>query len=333
MDFFQILNDISKVDADVYDRFDTRRQVFKHMGGLGKKVTAATLPALLSTMFTKAYGQTTGTLSQLIVDTLNLALSLEYLEFYYYQQGISSGLFTGKDLDAITIIRDDEQGHINALRAVLTTSAIADPTAASYDYTAGGNLTPFASAAMFLGTSQGFVDTGVRAYKGGAVNLMGNKDILTAALNIHSVEARHSSHVRTMRRGYSTGAANTNGTTIAGMDNGGAGDMLPKSWISGTDNGGPKPTKTVANLGGPAGGPLTAAVYGAGTDAAKYPAEDNVTQGAGVNVQTNATAPAGLTITATAASEAFDEPLDAAAVKAIGRNFITALGQSKGLFA
>ncbi|MEJ7661055.1 MAG: ferritin-like domain-containing protein [Hymenobacter sp.] len=51
------------------------------------------------------------------MDTLNLALSLEAdLEYYYYQQGVSSGLFTGKDPDAITIIRDDEQGHINALR-------------------------------------------------------------------------------------------------------------------------------------------------------------------------------------------------------------------------
>ncbi|WP_223648298.1 ferritin-like domain-containing protein [Hymenobacter psoromatis] len=336
MDFFQILNDISKVDTDVYDRFDTRRQVFKHMGGLGKKVTAATLPALLSTVFTKAYGQTTTALPQIIIDTLNLALSLEYLEFYYYSQGVTSGLFTGNDLNAISIIRDDEQGHINALKMVLGAAAIPDPTPASYDYTAGGNLTPFASAAMYLGTSQGFVDTGVRAYKGGAANLIGDptagKAILTAALNIHSVEARHSSHIRSMRRGYSTGTANTNGTGIVGLEAGGPGNLVPKSWLSLQENGGPAPTKTVANLGGPAGGPLTAAVYAAGTDATKYPADDNVMQ-AGINVQTNATAPAGLTITTAAASEAFDEPLDAAAVKAIARNFITPLGQSKGLFA
>lgn len=331
MDFFQILSDIEKVDADVYARFDTRRRVFKHMGGLGKKITAATLPAVLSTMFTKAYGQTT-TLPQIITDTLNLALSLEYLEYYYYSQGVSSGLFTGNDLNAITIIRDDEQGHINALKMVLGSAAIADPTAAAYDYTAGGNLAPFSSPAMFLATSQGFVDTGVRAYKGGAVNLMSNKDILTAALNIHSVEARHSSHIRSMRRGYSTGMANTNGTSIAGLDGGGTGDALPKSWLSLQENGGPKPTKTVANTAGPAGGPLTAAVYAAGTDATKYPADDNITQAA-VNVQSNTTPPAGLTVTAAAASEAFDEPLDAAAVKAIARNFITALGVSKGLFS
>ncbi|MEJ7661056.1 MAG: hypothetical protein WKG07_16280 [Hymenobacter sp.] len=39
MDFFQILTDIAKVDADVYARFDTYAAgCSSHMGGLGKKV-------------------------------------------------------------------------------------------------------------------------------------------------------------------------------------------------------------------------------------------------------------------------------------------------------
>ncbi len=308
MDFFQILSDIEKVDAEVYERFDTRRAIFKNLSGMGKVVTAATMPAVLGTMFRKAYGQTT-TLSSDIVNTLNLALSLEYLERYFYQAGIDRNLFTGNDLNAITIIRDDEVGHINALRAVLGSQAIADPTAAAFDYTAGGKLTPFASAALFLGNAQAFVDTGVRAYKGGAVSLMSNKAILTAALNIHSVEARHSSHIRTMRRG---------GTAVAGVDGGGPNDSLPKSWLSLQEGGGPAPA-------------VTTPVYGAGTPAATFPADDNVTQ-AGINVQTNATAPAGLTITTAAASEAFDEPLDAATVKTIARNFRSPAGIALGLF-
>jgi hypothetical protein len=307
MDFFQILSDIEKVDADVYDRFDTRRAVFKNLSGMGKKITAATMPAVLSTMFTKAYAQTTGTLPQIIIDTLNLALSLEYLERYFYQAGIDRGLFTGNDLNAITIIRDDEVGHINALRGVLGSNAIADPTAAAFDYTAGGKLNPFGSAALFLGNAQAFVDTGVRAYKGGAVNLMANKAILTAALNIHSVEARHSSHIRTMRRGL-----NGAGLAVAGLDGGGGvGSPTPKSWVSLQEGGGPAPA-------------VTAPVYGAGSPPANYPAEDNVTQ-ANVNVQSSTTAPTGLTVSAAAASEAFDEPLDAVTVKTIARNFRSAL--------
>jgi len=308
MDFFKILSDIEKVDAEVYERFDTRRAVFKNLSGMGKAVTAATMPAVLGTMFRKAYGQTT-TLSTDIVNTLNLALSLEYLERYFYQAGIDRNLFTGNDLAAITIIRDDEIGHINALRAVLGSQAIADPTATAFDYTAGGKLTPFASAALFLGNAQAFVDTGVRAYKGGAVSLMSNKAILTAALNIHSVEARHSSHIRTMRRG---------GVSVAGADGGGTNDMMPKSWVSLQEGGGPVPA-------------VTSPVYGAGSPATSYPAEDNVTQG-GINVQTNSAAPTGLTLTTAAASEAFDEPLDAATVKTIALLFTSTAGKAKGLF-
>jgi len=318
MDFFQILTDIEKTDADVYDRFDSRRAVFKHLSGMGKKVTAATLPLLLGTMFQKAYGQTTA-LPAIIVETLNLALQLEYLERYYYQAGLDRNLFTGQDRDAITIIRDDEVGHIFALRAVLGTAAIPDPGADAFDYSAGGRLAPFASAKDFLGTSQAFVDTGVRAYKGGAVNLMSNKDILTAALNIHSVEARHSSHIRSMRRAYTALGPNTNGTTVAGLEGGGPNDTLPKGWISLLEGGGPVPA-------------VTAPVYGPGADPAKFPAEDNVTHG-GLNVQTGTAAPAGLTITAAAASEAFDEPLDAVTVKTIARNFRSAKGVTLGLFA
>ena len=47
--------------------------------------------------------------------------------------------------------------------------------------------------------AQAFEDTGVRAYKGQAGNVASSKPILQAALQIHSVEARHASQVRRMR--------------------------------------------------------------------------------------------------------------------------------------
>jgi hypothetical protein len=55
--------------------------------------------------------------------------------------------------------------------------------------------------------SQGFEDTGVRAYKGQAAALMANDAVLTTALQIHSVEARHASAVRRLRgqKGWITG--------------------------------------------------------------------------------------------------------------------------------
>ena len=66
-----------------------------------------------------------------------------------------------------------------------------------YSVTFSGYL---ASYAVQLAMAQTFEDTGVRAYKGQAPALQGNRTVLTAALEIHSVEARHASHIRQMRR-------------------------------------------------------------------------------------------------------------------------------------
>ena len=76
----------------------------------------------------------------------------------------------------------------------------------NFDYTAGSGTMagPFADVftnyATYLAVSQTFEDTGVRAYKGQAANLISSNEILRAALRIHSVEARHAAHVREIRR-------------------------------------------------------------------------------------------------------------------------------------
>ncbi|SNR77147.1 ferritin-like domain-containing protein [Hymenobacter mucosus] len=329
MDLFKIISAIEKVDPEVYERLDSRRRVFKHFGMAGKAVTAAVLPGLVSGIFQRAYGQTTS-LSPDIVAVLNLALSLEYLEFYFYDKGLNTpGLIAPADRPAFETIRNDESGHIKVLRGALGNAAIPDPTAAAFDYSGGrGSMTgPFAPAlvndyALYLGSSQAFVDTGVRAYKGGAPTLMPNPDLLEAALNIHSVEARHSSHVRTIRRGLSASQSGQAATTIAGdLANLSGKTGRPKNWVSGIENGGPSPSTD----------PSTAPVYNAGVPASGgptdlfFPAESNITQ-ANVNIMTNTT---GVTMTMDAATEAFDEPLDPATVKSIARNFVV---PSSGLF-
>ncbi|TGE05307.1 ferritin-like domain-containing protein [Hymenobacter fodinae] len=318
MDLFKIISDIEKVDPEIYERLDSRRRVFKHFGLAGKAVTGAMLPGLVSGLFQRAYGQT-NSLPADIVAVLNLALSLEYLEFYFYDSGLAApNLIPSADRPAFEKIRNDESGHIKVLRGALGSAAIPDPTRNAFDYSGGRGtgVGPFATAlvnnyALFLGSSQAFVDTGVRAYKGGAPTLMPNKDILEAALNIHSVEARHSSHVRTVRRGLAASQSGQGATGVAGdLSNLNA---RPKSWISGTDNGGPSPSTN----------PSTAPVYGAGNPATGaptaifFPAENNISQ-AGVDISTIAG------LNATAASEAFDEPLDPATVKSIARNFVNA---------
>jgi hypothetical protein len=329
MDFFQLLSDLEKADPEFLDRLNPRRRVFKYLGNTGKKMTAAAVPAMLASFFNKAYGQT-ATLPPTITAVLDLALQLEYLEYYFYDTALGiNGLIPSQETSAVQTIRNDEAGHINALRSIPGWTPRADPGRAAFDYSggSGSGTGPMAAAlvvggsnangAVFFGAAQAFSDTGMRAYKGGApvLNTAATKDILEAALNIHSVEARHNSHFRTVRRAL---VANTLGS--AGAQAVAPYDTAPKSWISLVDNGGP-----IA----PNGSKPASAVYGPGTPAtgtpdASYPAEDNVSQ-AGVNLTTALAS----TYTATAVSEAFDEPLDPATVKSIARLFVT---PASGLF-
>lgn len=318
MDLFKIIRDIEQVDPEIYDRLDSRRRVFRHFGLAGKALTAAAMPALVSGVFQRAYGQGTA-LPAPIVEVLNLALSLEYLEFYFYDNGLTvPNLIPTADRPAFEVIRNDESGHIKVLRGALGSAAIPAPDRNLFDYTGGRGTQagPFADVfiayARFLGVAQSFVDTGVRAYKGGAPILMPNKDILDAALNIHSVEARHSSHVRTVRRGQAAGQSGPGATGVLGDTTNL--NQRPKSWISGNDNGGPSPGTM----------PSTADVYGPGSpatgaaDAVFFPAEGNVSQ-AGRDITTIS---GGAAVSVNLASEAFDEPLDAGTVKRIARNFV-----------
>ncbi len=204
MNLQNIISEIEKVDPEVYDRLDTRRTAMKKFANLSGKVAVASIPFALGSMFKTAYGQTATT----AFDVLNFALTLEYLEAEFYNNIVGSvGYMTATDPEkaALTKIRDDENKHVIFLKTALGAAAVAKPT---FDLTGGnGSGTgPFAgylaNYAVQLAMAQTFEDTGVRAYKGQAPNLQGtaNRPYLTAALKIHSVEARHASHIRQMRR-------------------------------------------------------------------------------------------------------------------------------------
>ncbi len=201
MNFSNILNEIERIDPEVYERTSGRRHLLK---SFGSKVAVAALPFALGSLFKKAYGQTPSD----IIGVLNFALTLEYLEAAFYANGLnSSGLIPGGAPNgAINTIAAHEAAHVNFLKTAITASGGTPVTSPEFDFTAGG-LFPdvFTNYATFLAVAQAFEDTGVRAYKGQAGNLMGNNDVLTAALNIHSVEARHASHIRQMRKNNNMG--------------------------------------------------------------------------------------------------------------------------------
>lgn len=178
-------------------------KAMKQFANFSGKLALAAVPVAFASMLNKAYGQTPGTVN----DVLNFALTLEYLEAEFYTKIVGSpGYLTANAAAqaALTKIRDDENKHVIFLKGVLGTNAVPKP---NFDFTGnssasgGGPFTGYlANYAVQLAMAQTFEDTGVRAYKGQAGFLQSNRTVLTAALQIHSVEARHASHIRQMRR-------------------------------------------------------------------------------------------------------------------------------------
>lgn len=199
MNLHNVIEQIEKVDPEVYDRLDGRRAALKKFSSFAGKVALAAVPMALGSMFKKAYGQNVTT----ILDVLNYALTLEHLEAEFYTMGAAAaGLVpAGAAMGAITTIRDHEVAHVNFLRTAIQGAGGTPVAKPNFDFTAGGAFANvFSNYDTFLAVAQAFEDTGVRAYKGQAAKLMSNNDVLTAALNIHSVEARHAAHIRQMRR-------------------------------------------------------------------------------------------------------------------------------------
>jgi hypothetical protein len=272
MNLFQIISQLEKVDPEAMDRLNSRRDVFATLAHMGKKAAIAATPIAIGSLFNKAFAGTKD-----VNSVLNYALLLEYLEEDFYAQALAkTGLIpTGPPTAAVTQIKKHESAHVALLKGALGSNANARPT--GFDFG-----TAFDTYINFLTTAQALEDTGVRAYKGKAGELKDSGDILTIALQIHSVEARHAAHIRNMRRSATGGGIKQSG------------------WITNAENNG-----------------SPAPVYGAGNPSTTFPSEANTTQ-AGLNLMSAL----GTAYTANEVSEAFDEALDEATVKAIAGPFI-----------
>ncbi len=217
MNLFKLIDDLNAIDGDAAEKiaFYSRRQMLRGATTRLAKMTTGAAVATFATVMNQAFGQTSSA-----TDVLNFALTLEYLENDYYTKALAApNLIPTSDLAIFQQIAKHEAAHVALLQSVLKTAAVAKPT---FKYDAS----VFTTYTTFLALAQALEDTGVRAYKGQAGNLLGT-DTLTVALQIHSVEARHASEVRRLRgattntaiKGWISGSAEMPAAVYAGETN------------------------------------------------------------------------------------------------------------------
>lgn len=300
------------VEPDAVEELVSRRDAIVKSGKMSVGTIAAlslgSVPVALAALSRQAWGQSTPATVQATID---FALALEIFENEFYKAVLGTSSSSAQNAAFATVraqvpaaalptfqqIQKHEAAHVAFLTANGAVNVF-NLSATTFDFTGNrGSSTPgpFARAttelAFLLAVAQAAEDTGVRAYKGQAGNLMSNTVVLEAALRIHSVEARHASKIRRLRRANGAPSVVRHSGVVSGTASAAAG---------------------VGNISNP-----PAAVVAAFD--AIYAGESTTMQGT-VDVSTSTGLPSGVDLVA-AASESFDEPLTRAQVVAIVQGF------------
>lgn len=261
-----------------------RRDLLRQLSRAGFRAAAAALP-LAGTLPALAAPANTS------LDATLLLLKLEDLLSDFYGQALAAPVLTSAAQAAVRPdferLRRQQQDHAQFLRTALTAAGLTPPTAPGFDFSGRKNnpaspaLFPgvFTDYGAFLQLAQQLEDASAAIYLGQVASFTTDRQLRDAVLRLQSVEARHASHLRTLRRA--------------------AGPAPVKSWPS-TADAAPSPAVLVPAAAGSAAAPVSI-----------YSFEANETQlVTGANVVPFPTILTGNTaVQFRAPAEAFDEPL------------------------
>ena len=121
------------------------------------------------------------------VSILNYALTLEELQAAFYTEVERNKVLSGALKEQAVTVGAVERAHVKAFRSALGSAAIQRP---HFDF---GGATESSDA--FRKTAVAFEDLAVAAYKGQAIRIE-SPAVVSAALGIHTVEARHAAWMR-----------------------------------------------------------------------------------------------------------------------------------------
>jgi len=152
--------------------------IFLAACGSSKKTTSTSSPAPATSSTQSQFGSGDAGI-------LKYALTLEYLETDFYTKAAASGMLKGAALELGKKFGSEEAAHVTALESVLKQMGQQLPPKPVGKF-------PLTSQQSILELAATVENLGAAAYLGQAGNIQ-SKDVLAAALAIHTVEGRHAS--------------------------------------------------------------------------------------------------------------------------------------------
>ncbi|ALW84766.1 hypothetical protein AUC43_06515 [Hymenobacter sedentarius] len=292
MNLLSFLDQLSAVDAS--PAAAPRRHLLRQLGQAGAKAAAVALPLALALPAQAAPTDAS-------LDSTLLLLKLEELLAAFYTQALAAGAVLSNAAQAA--VRPDferilaqQQNHARFLRTSLTSGGLTPPATPAFDFSGrknnAGNPTLFPNVMTdynaFLQLAQQLEDASASIYLGQMVTFRSDRLLLDVVLRMQSVEARHASHIRTLRRNTQSGA-------------------VVKNWPSAADTP-PTPAVLVPSPAGGSAAPVS--IYSFETN------EKQVVTGANV-VPFASLLTGSIAVQAGAYASAFDEPLPTAQATAL----------------